>query len=313
MTRQVIVTSAANLLPMLSSRDCKHVDLIQVLEENPTSRVFQCVSEGQTTAIALCTRRTWDTQFFGVDISTLNTFMMKEEPDNPLYLDECVTSAVQDALSNNTECVFSRVNMEHLEVIRTLERIGFRIYDIGCTFLRIKSNDEIDGSSYTNESISEAIESDVWELVSLASRVFTLDHFHQDVRIGNEAADAMHGQWIRNSFYDDSCRVFVYRESGNITGFLCIQGVKAVKKSANGTYVITLVGVAENQRKSGIGGKLITYAMDHVESGSQVKVGTQASNVGAIALYLQKGFVPTGFHVTTHLWRDDIRLSRLKD
>lgn len=276
-------------------------ELVCELRDHSESYAFIGKENGIVNTVSFYRPREWDSRFFGLKMATLYSYILDNSIVNQKSVEKCIGRTVEETREEKVACVFSRVGLETPAIIRAQEKVGFHIYDIGCKF-RYQSS-KAQNSRFNNlESLTEPSESDIWELIALSSQLFELDHYHQDSRIGKEAADSMYGIWIRNLYFDESCRVSVSKNFGRIDGFVSIREISQNRGTKSRSYVIDLIGVSKENRGRGFGKGLLAWALKQIPPTSQVYVSTQLSNRAAVQLYLNAGFMPLSYYATMHLW-----------
>ncbi|RDE11041.1 MAG: hypothetical protein C4K47_10605 [Candidatus Thorarchaeota archaeon] len=308
MSSEVVMVKAGDLLRSYPTLLEKEPGFAKVLVGAQDGYAYVVDHGGEIPCGAICIRKEWDSSFFEREIFDLYAFLDNEavQLQEPLLLS--IDSALQSAWSKGAQCIFARVPLERMGVIRTTERAGFRTYDVICRLQRTNRRVKL-GSYHSSDSVREARETDVWSLVSLASSAFGLDHFHQDLEISKDAADAMYGIWIRNLFHEQACRVFIHEIDHKIGGFVTLREAPDELDAKRPKYHIDLIAVDEKHRRSGVGRRLLRKVTDEVGRDSRIDVATQASNLGAIRLYLDAGFSICSYSVTLHLWHRDLSAS----
>ena len=129
---------------------------------------------------------------------------------------------------------------------------------------------------------------------AIARSAFVLDRFHADPFIPKAVADRQKEAWVRNGFAGRADRSWVAREAGLTRGFILC-------RLAAGVAIIDLIAVAAADRRCGHGRRLTAAAITHyARHSSAIRVATQESNLGALALYRGLGFSEAGCEVTYH-------------
>lgn len=126
-------------------------------------------------------------------------------------------------------------------------------------------------------------------VLDIAGSCFRFSRFHQDARIGLQAAHVVKRAWMANCL--DGKRgeeVLVALDEGRPAGFLAVL-------LARDAAVIDLIGVATGSQRRGIGAALVdTFVARWGGRASRLRVGTQAVNAPSIALYEACGFRRVG-------------------
>jgi len=136
------------------------------------------------------------------------------------------------------------------------------------------------------------------QILDIAESSFIYDRFHNDPYISDVIAGRIKRQWALN---------YLMKKRGDFVlavlgGFLCI-----LKRP--GEYVIDLIGVDKNERRKGIGKKLIQQLFSCIREESfpsvgncRIVVGTQLDNIPSLKLYQAMGFDQIdGFNYVFHL------------
>jgi dTDP-4-amino-4,6-dideoxy-D-galactose acyltransferase len=129
---------------------------------------------------------------------------------------------------------------------------------------------------------------------------FQFSKFTEDPELAKRGGDQVYQQWLINSFgKTDKYYALSKDEKGDINGFLLFS-------YADNACVIELISVTQKVTKGGIGTCLFR-AVEHaaLQSGySEIKVGTQVRNMGAINFYQKVGCKQVGCNEVYHLWNN---------
>jgi dTDP-4-amino-4,6-dideoxy-D-galactose acyltransferase len=127
---------------------------------------------------------------------------------------------------------------------------------------------------------------------------FPFSKFTEDPELAKRGGAEVYRQWLINSFEKQNKFYAVAEEkNGKIEGYL-------LHSYSDRTCIIELVAVSSKRAKGGIGTKLFG-AIEHSaykRGCSELKVGTQVRNVGAINFYHKVGCKQVGCHEVYHLW-----------
>ena len=166
-----------------------------------------------------------------------------------------------------------------------LEGCGFRQVDTQVTLERAAAPAPV----ATRAQVRRAEPRDREAVLDIAGSCFRFSRFHQDPRIGLQAAHAVKRAWAANCL--DGKRgeeVLVALDDGRPTGFLAVL-------LAQDAAVIDLIGVATDSQRRGIGAALVdTFVERWRGRAPRLRVGTQAVNAPSIALYEARGFRRVG-------------------
>jgi ribosomal protein S18 acetylase RimI-like enzyme len=122
-------------------------------------------------------------------------------------------------------------------------------------------------------------------VLDIAGSCFRFSRFHQDTRIGLQAAHAVKRAWAANCLDGERGEeVLVALDRGRPAGFLAVL-------LAPDAAVIDLIGVATGSQRLGIGTALVdAFVARWRGRAARLRVGTQAVNAPSIALYERCGF-----------------------
>jgi len=139
-------------------------------------------------------------------------------------------------------------------------------------------------------------------VLDIAGSCFRHSRFHQDARIGLQAAHAMKRAWMANCLDGRrGAEVLLAIERGRPTGFLAVL-------LAQGAAIIDLIGVASQSQRRGIGAALVDAYIERWRGRAAVlRVGTQDSNVPSLRLYEGRGFRVVG---RSSVWHGHLRGGR---
>jgi len=162
-----------------------------------------------------------------------------------------------------------------------LEGVGFRQVDTQLTLER--AADPAPAAPRVEVRRAEPRDRDA--VLGIAGSCFRYSRFHQDARIGLQAAHAIKRAWAANCF--DGKRgeeVLVALDEDRPAGFLAVL-------LAPDAAVIDLIGVDAGRQRRGIGAALVdAFVARWRGRASRLRVGTQAVNAPSIALYERCGF-----------------------
>lgn len=144
------------------------------------------------------------------------------------------------------------------------------------------------------EGIRLATENDADACAEIAGRCFSLDRYHADPELDNDAADESKRAWARNNLTGRGDTSFIADFRGQVMGFnLCLRG--------EDWALIDLIAVAPEAQGLGLGKALVEAAIRHYAGTVPVlRVGTQTTNEASMAIYAANGFTKTNEMVTFH-------------
>ncbi len=231
----------------------------------------------------VCQLLNWDTEFFGMRVARLN----RAQPTAAE-----MRSALDWCAAENISCLYLLTGSNDPETTRLAEECGFHFADIRVTLERSGG----DAPSDIPSGIRIATEEDVAALKSIAGVSHTDSRFYYDTGFPRERCDELYRVWIEKSCRGYAQRVFVAEHQGAPVGYITCHNDEGGR--------IGLLGVAENARGLGLGGRLISAALHYfAESKLQrVTVVTQGRNAAAQRLYTRHGFLPLSTELWYHRW-----------
>ncbi len=155
-------------------------------------------------------------------------------------------------------------------------------YMTDCPVLLKKDAEKHPKEENSSFIIRKATEEDLPELAKIAEGAFVESRFFNDPEIPDEKAGELYSSWVKNAFYSENKTVFTTDERN---GFL-------IYVQRDGEGHIDLVAAGGENRKKGVGTALVKFAENYAfEQGCGVFfVGTQATNIPALNLYIKCGF-----------------------
>jgi dTDP-4-amino-4,6-dideoxy-D-galactose acyltransferase len=225
----------------------------------------------------------WDTDFFGVTSA-------KAILHRPLTLNEWDELKIKfkdyqfiSIMNNNSEPVNAQLIGNDTTAFLADMNIQFEKKLVGLNELPI------------NVTIHQALERND-QIIELAD--FQFSKFTEDPELGKRGGDQVYRQWLVNSFgKTDKFFALSKNETGDINGFLLFS-------YTDNACVIELIAASQKETKAGIGTSLfkaVEYGV-HQQGFNEIKVGTQARNLGAINFYHKVGCKQVGCHQVYHLW-----------
>lgn len=213
----------------------------------------------------------WDTDFFGVSCArvALNDVLTEQEAEELLKQ----VSEYDFVTIENTCGAFS--NDFYLG-----NKSNAYITDCSVT-LKKKSQTYFD-DAFGESKIRLATEEDLSWLTDIAGEAFINSRFYNDPRITTEQVSGLYTSWVKNAFRDANKTIFVTEDRNGFLIYL---------QDKDKAY-INLIATGGENRKKGVGTALVKYADNYAfENGcEEFFVGTQATNIPAINLYIKCGF-----------------------
>ena len=209
------------------------------------------------------------------------TFSLRPPPSpDPRAL----SSQMEKAASSGDAFFFAKVPVADISAVSRLAAAGFGVVD---TQLGFEHAVQVPGPA--GIEVGPAAPAERGDVLDIAGSCFRYSRFHQDPRIGREAADRVKRAWAQNCL--DGRRgeeVLVARLAGRPAGFLAVLLAQAEGKTA---AVIDLVGVGVPDQGRGVGAALVTAFVSRWRPRADfLRVGTQAANATSVRLYERCGF-----------------------
>jgi len=180
----------------------------------------------------------------------------------------------------------TRVSAERVDVVRGLGHEGMYVVDLTLTFGRRPT---LDPHAVAGVAIVEAAADQEEQLLAIAASAFRYSRFHLDPLIPAAVANRIKQDWVESYLRGRRGeKLLVALIGGTVAGFL---GILADQEDSRALLTIDLVAVAPECRSQGVATALthafLVEAEDHCD---EVRVGTQAANIGATRLYERLGF-----------------------
>jgi dTDP-4-amino-4,6-dideoxy-D-galactose acyltransferase len=224
---------------------------------------------------------TWDSEFFGRRIGVLT---------GPVPAEREVAAELSAAADAGFMYVICRPPIDDLRAVRTLERAGFYLTDLGVTWSVSTEAYLLTADAGADGEIRLAGEDDVPALSARAATLFPLSRFYHDPFFAAEEADRLHAVWVANAVRGAAAdAVWILPEAGFVTCRL-----------APGGGDVVLIGVYGERRGAGVGRRLMTAALAWFASRgvATVRVKTQVRNLPAMNFYRRLGFELHGADMT---------------
>jgi len=216
---------------------------------------------------------TWDSEFFGRQIGVLSGDVGSLED---------VTADLDAAAAAGFAYLICRPPVDDAAAVRTLERAGFYLTDVGVTWSSGVAP-YLQRAAPIDRRARPAGPSDVPRLSAEATTLFRRSRFYHDPFFSTEEADRLHAAWLANSVSGQAAdAVWIIPDAGFVT----------CKLTRDGCGEVALIGVWEDSRGRGAGRALMTAAMTWFSGRGvpTVRVKTQVKNLRAMNFYHRLGF-----------------------
>jgi len=215
----------------------------------------------------------WDTDFFQRKIGVLTGDL-----SSPLAVASDLAAARADGFAYLT----CRPPVDDASAIRTLERAGFYLTDVGVTW-SANAAAYLARSTPASGAVRHATAADLPLLSAHAVKLFRRSRFYGDPFFSEADADRLHVAWLANSVSGQAAdAVLLNPDAGFVT----------CKLTKDGNGEVPLIGVWEGSRQRGAGRELMTAAVTWFQPRKVpiVRVKTQVKNLRAMNFYHRLGF-----------------------
>jgi dTDP-4-amino-4,6-dideoxy-D-galactose acyltransferase len=221
----------------------------------------------------LVTLLQWDTDFFKKKIGVLSGELSSER---------AVADDLAAARTDGYAYLTCRPGVEDAVAIRTLERAGFYLTDVGVTWSSETAR-YLSAATEPTGAVRLATADDLPLLSAEAVKLFRRSRFYSDPFFTESDADRLHVAWLTNSVSGQAAdAVLISPEAGFVT----------CKLTKDGNGEVPLIGVWEQSRNRGAGRELMTAAVAWFSGRGApvVRVKTQVKNLRAMNFYHRLGF-----------------------
>ena len=203
----------------------------------------------------------------------------------PTWRVKCNNSVLLNCFNNGPmSFAYTKLECLNIDLIKTIEQIGFNLIDTNIQFERSKKRACRDMKLPSNYDMRFAQLDDRETVEKVAFTSFKYSRFHLDPLIPNTLASDIKRSWAGNYFMGKRGDTMVVSTFQNkVVGFLQLL--------LNGnTYIIDLIAVEKSHQGKGLAGKMIEFAAAKCCEWITMSVGTQLSNIPSINLYQKLGF-----------------------
>jgi GNAT superfamily N-acetyltransferase len=215
----------------------------------------------------------WDSTFFNRKIGALS---------GALSAESSVVADLAAARAEGFEYLVCRPPVQDAAAIRTLERAGFYLTDVGVVWSS-RADGYLQRNPAPRPGVRQATQDDLPLLAEHAVKLFRLSRFYSDPFFTEADADRLHVAWLTNSVSGQAAdAVLIDPAAGFVT----------CKLTKDGNGEVPLIGVWEGSRQRGAGRDLMTAAVQWFagRGAAIVNVKTQVKNLRAMNFYHRLGF-----------------------
>lgn len=231
----------------------------------------------------------WDSSFFGLGIARLKTNT----------LDRSMVQRIEQSRASRQplDCIYFLADPTDTDSLRVAQEYGFALVDIRATLeRRLGANRSLDGGM-GGAKVRAFVREDLPALRKIARASHHNTRFYRDHHFSSSQCDKLYETWIEKSCDGDAHAVLVTDEGSRVSGYLTCH----LRDSCG---QIGLVAVAPEHRGTGLGGELVSAALQWFSDNhaATVAVVTQATNTSATRLYERAGFVTRSIQLWYHKW-----------
>ena len=193
---------------------------------------------------------------------------------------------------------YAKVPTANVPVVQALVDLGFVPVDVAITLVRGTEPAQV--RSPGGVVLTPAAPEHHDAVVDVAGAAFRWTRFHLDPGIADADADRIKREWVRNCLAGmRGIGVQVALVDGVVAGFLATLAARWQERESR---VIDLVAVHPEHQGRGVGGALVdAFIREHGPAAEVLVVGTQAANIGSLALYESRGFRVAQTQYVLHL------------
>jgi dTDP-4-amino-4,6-dideoxy-D-galactose acyltransferase len=253
-----------------------------------TTESISRLAEAVSCTPAACEILDWDSKFFGVRIARVIGHRMDREK---------AAEVLRAVREESIHCVYFLADPEPATT-QIAERSGFHLVDVRVTLAaRLLSSH---GGLWQGDGVREVDVADIPTIREIAARSHTDSRFYRDGCFPRDLCDELYRIWITRSCHGCADAVLVAEHESRPAGYV------SCHLKGDGRAEIGLVGIDENARNKGLGGKLVRHALRWFQEREvqEVTVATQGSNIAALRLYQKCGFLTRAMQLWFHYWRE---------
>lgn len=176
---------------------------------------------------------------------------------------------------------WTRIATDDVSTLHQLGGLGFKVVDVNVTLVREPAGTLF----YFEDKNIKMVEPEHYQILLEIAAQFECSRFHLDPAVPREIADRVKQAWLGNYFNGSRGEgVIVALDQDRPVGFLAI-----LNNFRADTKIIDLIAVASDMREKGTGRRLVKSLVG-TSPWSNIRVGTQVSNIASIRLYESCGF-----------------------
>ena len=246
------------------------------------------LAEAVSCTPAACEILDWDSKFFGVRIARVIGHRMDRQK-----IAEVLRVVREEAI----HCVYFLADPEPATT-QIAECNGFQLVDMRVTLgARLLSSH---GGMWQEDGVREVEVADIPAIREIATHSHTDSRFYRDGRFSQDLCDELYRIWITRNCHGCADAVLVAEHESRPAGYV------SCHLKGDGRAEIGLVGIEESARNAGLGAKLVRHALRWFQEREvqDVTVATEGSNIAALRLYQQCGFLTAAMQLWFHYWHE---------
>lgn len=232
----------------------------------------------------------WDSNFWGVPIGIIKA---KKLTDSIIY------EINNWCYANKIRCIYFLADIHDNLTIKLAETNGFNLVDVKLTFYTTKEEQNKIEPLISSIKLRPGTLPDVPELTEIAKGSYFDTRFYFDTNFPRELCKNLYEVWITKSLNGYADFVLVAEQHDTAVGYItCDLGKNST------TARISLVGVSKRVRNQGVGGALISGAVQWFwkQGAEKIIVVTQGRNIAAQRLYQKHNFLTGRCDLWYHKW-----------
>lgn len=242
----------------------------------------------------------WDTELYGMPFYELRCDgpAGSVSQELPGWL-----AVIRAQTKGQSSFLFSRIQSSNVDLCEAVCRHGFYPAELTLTIsMPLRRFARAHATMTRRAQLRRATAADLPYVSALAGGAFWADRFHLDPHLPRHLSDRRYAQWVERGFRDGDS-LFVYEQTGDVAEGHKIVGFYLIRGAPGGEVELSLAGVGERYRRTGIGALMYEDLLDMCrELGYRVAVTSiSANNLDVVNLFLGLGFAVRSAKLTMHL------------